>query len=237
MSSDADSPSEESKSKSDGQNKEIREVKLKTYSKLVMFYPLLIFSVIAMLIQLLGNPDRSDLAIAWAFILFLNLIIVGFDFPTVKFFILVLVVIIVAMIIVILDNTGAINVFAFWVEIREFFDVGLDTRFYAWMVLTFGFLILAAVIQAQFEYVVIEKNELYVHKILRAESERYPTSDLRVKIELVDIFEFITMGTGSIELIISGAENYKMDTIPFVKIKKKKIDEMLSATLIETEES
>ncbi|MBD3351032.1 MAG: hypothetical protein GF364_06060 [Candidatus Lokiarchaeota archaeon] len=153
-----------------------------------------------------------------------------------KFFVLFLILVLLAMVIILLDNVGFIDVLSFWEDIRIFFDLSLETKFYGWMSVTLGFVIIVAIIQANVKYVIVEKNEFYIHKILKAEAERYPTSGLHVKIHLTDIFEFISMGAGTIDLQISGEENYKLNTVPLVKRKKRKIDEMLSTTLIESEQ-
>ncbi|MBD3186135.1 hypothetical protein GF325_04845 [Candidatus Bathyarchaeota archaeon] len=219
---------------------DVEKVNLKSYSKIILFYPLLVYSLIAMVIKVTGEglpePDRPGLAIIWIFIFFINASIVGFDFPAVKFFVLFLIIVIVIMAIILLDNAGIINFLAFWQGMREFFDMSLDSRFYAWMSIALGFLIGVAFLQGQLNYVVIEKNELYVNKVVRGQADRYPTSNLRVKMDLVDIFEFLTLGAGRIKLIVDGEDSFDLKTIPLVKKKKRHIDELLSATLIEKEE-
>ncbi|UYP44817.1 hypothetical protein NEF87_001102 [Candidatus Lokiarchaeum ossiferum] len=214
-------------------------VVLKNYSKIILFYPLFIYTLIALVVQYggekLGREPISQLAIIWIFIFFINLVIVGFDFSSIKFFVLFLVVILIGMGLVLLDHNGTIDLFAFIASIRTLFDFTLDSKFYAWVLGILGFTIIAAIIQAQVHFVKIEKNEIYIKGLAQGKSERFPTTNLQLNIEFTDIFELISMGAGTVTLKIGSEMIIVLQTVPFIRKKKKIIDLLLSTTLVKQE--
>ncbi|MBN2157548.1 MAG: hypothetical protein JW776_15990 [Candidatus Lokiarchaeota archaeon] len=208
------------------------KVFLKDYSKVILYYPLLIYSVIALIIQLF-IPPSDVLAIIWVFVFLFNTVTVGFNFPTVKFFLLFLSFIIIGLTLILLDIGGVINLFAWWTSIRPFFDFPLASHFYGWMVFIFGLIIVAAIVVAQFRFVKIEKNEIYVRGLATGKANRYPTGPVKIYMEIIDIFEYITIGAGMIKVFVQPDNVLEFHTVPFVRKKRKAIDELLSTTLVE----
>ena len=47
------------------------------------------------------------------------------------------------------------------------------------------------------------------------------------------MFEYITLGAGSITVELNPDKTYQYSTVPFVKRKKQQIDLLLSTTLVE----
>lgn len=207
---------------------------LKDYSKLIFFYPLLIYSVIALLIEHYGSePNNQTLAIIWIFLLFINLVIIGFDFSTVKFFILFLILIVAVMVLVLLDNRGVINLFIILESLRQYFQFSLSTRFYGVITLILGILIIFAIIRAEFRYVKVEPNEINFKGLVSGKADRYPTSNARINMRITDVFEFLTMGAGSFTIHISNDVTLHLSTVLGYRKKKKCVDKILSMTLVE----
>jgi hypothetical protein len=213
---------------------EKKKIILKDYSKIILYYPLLIYSIIALIIQLIVGPSEA-LAIIWIFVFIYNTVAVGFNFSTLKFFLLFLSIIVIVLIFILLDIFGIIEWISLWSAIRPFFRFTLVTNFYGWIVLILGIFIVAALIAAQFRFIRIEKNEIYVRGIASGKANRYPTANIKIKMKIVDIFEYITIGAGSITLQVSAEKSFEFPTVPLVRRKKKNIDELLSATLVEKE--
>jgi hypothetical protein len=210
----------------------IEKVLLKDYSKIIFFAPLWVYSLIAMLVQGYG-ADRPGLAIVWLFIFFLNAVVIGFNFPTMKFLILFLVLGISVTVLALLNTKGIINLFEWWAAIDQFFYITLPARFYGWIVLLLGILILFAAIKAQLTYVKVEKNEIYLRGITAGKLDRYPTTGIRIELKIEDVFELISLGAGAITIGIDKDTSIHLRTVPRVRKAKRDIDALLSTTAVE----
>lgn len=212
------------------------KVILKNYSKIILLYPLLVYSVLALIIQavieeITGN-ERPSLAILWMFIFFINLIMIGFDFPTIKFFILFLVLTLAIVTLILLDVNEVIDLSSILASIRPFFDYSLDTKFYGWATFVLGFTIGGAILQAQLHFVKVEKNEIYVKGLATGKAERFPSSQLHINTEIVDVFELIALGAGKVTMKIGNERIVSLETVPMVRKKKQIIDRLLSSALV-----
>jgi hypothetical protein len=212
--------------------KEVNQVILRDYSKVILYYPLLIYSVVALIVQIIIGPSET-LAIIWIFVFIYNTVAVGFNFPTAKFFLLFLSIVIIVMIFVLLDITGVIQWISLWDAIKPFFHFTLATNFYGWIILITGVMIIAALIASSFKYIRIERNEVYVRGVAAGKANRYPAKSVEIKINITDVFEFITIGAGSVLIELTPEKRYHFLTVPFVRRKKRYIDQLLSSTLVE----
>jgi hypothetical protein len=60
---------------------------------------------------------------------------------------------------------------------------------------------------------------------------RYPTSSLRYTKKIVDVFEYLALGSGEISFILPGEEQpLVLDTVLHVNKKAKQLDILLSTT-------
>ena len=146
------------------------KVVLKDYSKIVFFYPIFLFTIIAWLIQALvydPNQERPQawLSIIWIMILFINLIVVGFDFPSIKSLSIFSVIDLVVLIILLAYNGG--------LDEADKINLYLSSSFYAGITLTFGIVLLIAAILGQLSYVEINKEGIVLKK-LGGESHKFP---------------------------------------------------------------
>lgn len=218
--------------KSSKGKKDTNRVILKSYSKVVLFYPLLVYSIIAVIVQSIASQAHQSLAILWMFIFFVNLIIIGFDFPSIKFFILFLVLVLAIVILILLDMNGKIDLSAIWDSLQIFFSYTLDTKFYGWATFVLAFSIAGAVLQAQLHFVKIERNEIYVRGLATGKNERFPTLNLQMNTEITDVFELMSLGAGKVTLKIGQEHVIALDMVPMVRKKKRTIDRLLSTTLV-----
>jgi hypothetical protein len=101
-------------------------------------------------------------------------------------------------------------------------------QFYLFSGLAALLIFLFTLLEAQFKYVKIEANEVYVKGIL-GDAKRFPTSSLRISEKIDDIFEYFAARAGSVTLEFTGEKNpIHLDTVPFFNKKKLQIDELLS---------
>ena len=75
------------------------EIYLRSYPKVIFFWPLLVTSVVLWIIQALTDPS-STLGYVWLIVFFINIFVTAFDFSSTKFFVLVLAILIVVLLVV-----------------------------------------------------------------------------------------------------------------------------------------
>ncbi|MFX1267216.1 MAG: hypothetical protein ACFFAK_04575, partial [Promethearchaeota archaeon] len=85
MSDQTNLPSEEQIKKD---IKKEEKIFLRSYSKVIFFYPLLITSLILFLIQYFAGIYEPGLGAIWITVFFANLFVIAFDTSSTKFFIL-----------------------------------------------------------------------------------------------------------------------------------------------------
>ena len=213
--------------------KEINSVILRTFPKIIFFYPLFIMSLIFWIIQgiltILGEGNSFILGYIWVITFFLNLFIIGFDFPFNKFLILVLAIVITVLIMILflLPNIHLTPVIL---------PLGSSAEFYAIMTLILGVILGFVFLQAHFNYYKIERNEVFHMTGLFANTaERYPVRSLRIKHVVSDVFEFILLGAGAITLYPKDSDPIHLYTVIRVKKKMKIIDWLLSEIFVEAD--
>ena len=146
---------------SEKQVKHPTEIFIRSYPKVIFYWPLLITSLILWVIQaLIGESYSPALGYAWFIVFFINIFVTAFDFSSTKFFVLILAIVVVLLLVVFLvlpnfsvDLTG--------IEI----DLGLPWQFYMTMSLILAFILGIVVISTRFEYYKIERNEIISREI------------------------------------------------------------------------
>jgi hypothetical protein len=96
-------------------------------------------------------------------------------------------------------------------------------------------ILLITLIAPRFDYWRLERNELYHRKGVFVTAERYPTKRLQIQKKIPDILEFLTLGAGSITLIIDESRIEHLDTILRINKKSERIDGLLSHLEVELE--
>ncbi|HMF32064.1 MAG TPA: hypothetical protein VKK79_11645 [Candidatus Lokiarchaeia archaeon] len=229
----------------DESGKVILSVKLRDYSKSLFLYPLLIYSIVAILIEgiwdqwlspgdpalaTLGGP-HSSIMIIWIIVFFANLFVVSFDFSTIKFLLLIVVVALVIAILIVLYSYGMFDITKAGVGAEaNHLKIGAGWQFYAAVSIVLGFVFVCVLIQAEFQYVKVEQNEAHVKGIL-GEDRRYPTNSLRYTKKITDVFEYLALRSGEISIVVPGEEHpIKLETVINVNKKAKQLDVLLSTT-------
>ncbi|MFX1236089.1 MAG: hypothetical protein ACFFAS_04040 [Promethearchaeota archaeon] len=209
------------------QNKtEKKKVYLRTYPKIIFMYPLFLTSLFFWIIQAaltaVGEPPNTLLGYIWFIVFFINLFVMGFDFPFNNFLILVLgiVITILVLILFILPNIQEPTLIIF--------NIGSSADYYALMTFVLGFMLGFVLLSARFNYYKVESNEIFhIKGIFSNTANRFPVRSLRIKHQVTDVLEFLLLGAGSITLYPKDDEAIHLYTVVRVKKKMSKIDKLL----------
>jgi len=209
------------------------KVILRSYSKVILFYPLLIISFVLFLIQIIMGADEQWLGAIWITVFFINLFIISFDTSSTKFFILLLVIIVSILVFTFIFNPIVIigKIFSFEVLIV------MSYQFYLSCTVILIIVLLIAWIATRFNYWKIERNEVIHKQGIIVSVKRYPTKSLRIEKDIPDLFEFMLLGAGSIQLFFANQEVIHLSTIIKVNKKSKNIDYLLSDIQVEMEKT
>ena len=214
--------------------KAVNVVILRSYPKVILFYPLMILTFIAWPIQwaLDGNAvDGTVLAYVWFIFFFSNLFMMAFDFSSTKFFVLIMAIVIVLLILIFLVFPNiSISLGGLAIQLN------IPYGFYMIMALVLLFILGFVVISSQFNYYKVERNEIYHKSGIFSTAERIPTKSLRLKKEIPDVFEFFVLRAGSITLMPGHGEVIHLNTVLNINNKQEKIDDMLSHIHVEIDE-
>jgi hypothetical protein len=211
----------------------VTEVVLRSYPKVIFFWPLFFTSLVLWPIQFALGAPAQWLGALWMVVLFCNLFVVAFDFSSSKFFILILAIVIlilVAIFFIIPNYTGP--------TISEIeFNLGITAQFYMTFTIILGIVLLFILIDAYFDYWKVERNEIYHKKGIFAAAERYPVKSLRIKKTIPDVFEFFILRAGTIVLLPGRADEIiTLATVLNVNKKSEQIDYLLSHISVEPDE-
>lgn len=215
--------------------KAVNVVILRSYPKVILFYPLMILTFIAWPIQSAidaqAGGNGTVLAYIWFIFFFSNLFMMAFDFSSTKFFVLIMVIVVIILVLVfiVLPNVS-ISLGGLVIALN------LPYGFYMIMALVLFFILGFVVITCQFNYYKVERNEIYHKSGIFSTAERIPTKSLRLKKEIPDVFEFFVLRAGSITLMPGHGEVIHLRTVLNINNKQEKIDNMLSHIHVEIDE-
>ncbi len=214
----------------DKPTKPITEVYLRSYPKVIFFWPMALVSFVLWLLQMIYPEPIAAFGNIWLIVFFVNMFIVAFDFSSTKFFVLILVVVIIVILLVFL-------VPGMFTSLPEgTFDPRLTAEFYGIVTLIMALILGLVVLGSRFDYWKIERNEIYHKKGLFSSAERLPTKSLRILKEIPDVFEFFILRAGSITLMPGHGDVIPLRTVLNINKKQKQIDYLLSHVSIEPDE-
>ncbi len=207
------------------------EIFIRSYPKIIFFWPLLITSFVLWLIQAFIDPSNV-LGYIWFIVFFVNIFVTAFDFSSTKFFVLILAIVIVILLLVFLvlpnytvDLTG-ISI-----------DLALPWEFYMVMTLILFLILGIVVISTRFEYYKIEMNEIFHKTGIFSSAERFPVKSLRFRKEIPDVFEFFMLRAGSLTIMPGKADEVMiLNTVLNINKKEKQLDWLLSHVSVEPDE-
>ncbi|MFX0002522.1 MAG: hypothetical protein ACFFAA_05970 [Promethearchaeota archaeon] len=214
------------------QKKYPTEIFIRSYPKVIFFYPLLITSLILWLIQSFLTTNEPVLGYIWFIVFFVNIFVIAFDFSSTKFFVLILAVVIAILIVIFLVLPN------FSVDFGNFsINVGLPYQFYMLMSLILAFILGIVLLSTRFEYFKIERNEI-IHKAgVFSSAERFPVKSLRFKKEIPDVFEFFMLRAGRLTIMPGKADEVMiLPTVLNINKKEEQLDWLLSHVSVEPDE-
>ncbi|MHA1234395.1 MAG: hypothetical protein ACTSQL_04830 [Promethearchaeota archaeon] len=214
----------------DTPSKTVNEVYLRSYPKVIFFWPMAFVSLVLWLLQMIYPTPVALLGNIWLVVFFINMFIVAFDFSSAKFFVLIMVVVVVVLLLVFLVPG------MFTAIPGGEFNPGLTAEFYLVLTITMAFILGLVVLSSRFDYWKIERNEIYHKQGIFSSAERMPTKSLRIKKEIPDVFEFFILRAGSITLMPGHGDVIPLPTVLNINKKQKQIDYLLSHVSIEPDE-
>ncbi len=211
-------------------SKTTENVYLRTYPKVIFFYPLIFTSLILWIIQLFIVPSNI-FGYIWFIVFFANLFVTAFDFSTTKFFVLLLSIVVIILLIVFLVLP---NVTLPGTGIS--LNLALPADFYLLVTLILAIILGLVILGNYFDYWKIERNEIYHKKGIFASAERFPTANLRIRKEIPDVFEYFILRAGSLTLIPGKGDTIHLNTVLNINKKVEEIDRLLSYISVEPDE-
>ena len=211
--------------------KPVSEVYLRSYPKVIFFWPVTLVSFVLWLLQMVVGEPEPWFGNFWLIVFFVNMFIVAFDFSSSKFFVLIMVVVVVVLLLIFLVP-GLFDP----ITSGEGFDPKLTAEFYLVTTIIMAFILGLVVLSSRFDYWKIERNEIYHKKGIFSSAERMPTKSLRIKKEIPDVFEFFILRAGSITLMPGHGDVINLPTVLNINKKQKHIDYLLSHVSIEPDE-
>jgi hypothetical protein len=212
------------------------EIFLRSYPKVIFYWPLLLTSLILWLIQAIvydkSENNLSALGYVWFIVFFVNIFVTAFDFSSTKFFVLILAIVIILLVVVflVLPNFTVASA-----DIDVF--LGLPWQFYMVMSIILAFILGIVVLSARFDYFKIERNEIYHKKGIFSSADRYPVKSLRFRKEIPDVFEFFLLRAGKITIMPGQADEVMiLPTVLNINKKEKQLDWLLSHVSVEPDE-
>ncbi len=212
------------------------EIFIRSYPKVIFYWPLLITSIILWIIQALlktnSTTNSLGLGYAWFIVFFVNIFVTAFDFSSTKFFVLILAIVVVLLLVVFLVLPN-FSVSLTGIEI----DLGLPWQFYMVMSIILVFILGIVVISTRFEYYKIERNEIIHKKGIFSSAERFPSKSLRFKKEIPDVFEFFLLRAGRFTMMPGKADEVMiLNTVLNINKIEKQLDWLLSHVSVEPDE-
>jgi len=207
------------------------EIFLRTYPKIIFFWPLLITSFVLWMIQALTDPN-SVLGYIWFIVFFVNIFITAFDFSSTKFFVLILAIVIVVLVLIFLVLPN------FTVDLVGItLDLALPWAFYMINTIILLFILGIVFISTRFDYYKVERNEIYHKMGIFSTAERFPVKSLRFKKEIPDVFEFFMLRAGKLTIMPGKADEVMiLNTVLNINKKEKQLDWLLSHVSVEPDE-
>ena len=214
----------------DKPTKSVNEVFLRSYPKVIFFWPMALVSFVLWILQIIAPAPVAWYGNFWLIVFFINMFIVAFDFSSSKFFVLIMIAVVVVILLVFLvpDLFAGLG--------GGGFNPRLTAEFYLVVTIIMALILGLVVLSSRFDYWKIERNEIYHKSGVFSSAERLPTKSLRIKKEITDVFEFFILRAGSITLMPGHGDVINLPTVLNINKKQKQIDFLLSHVSIEPDE-
>ncbi|MFX0168768.1 MAG: hypothetical protein ACFE89_05330 [Candidatus Hodarchaeota archaeon] len=211
---------------------EINEVIIRSYSKIVLFYPMAIISLfVAVFLYITGilyavvNPTFyqqivNTVTFVWLIIFFFNLLLVTFDFgKNVVIAIISLIIIAILGTVLIYIVSGTVP----WIN-PAILGLSMNLNVQVAFFIIFLIAIFIAWIRAQVYYFKVNPNEIIYKKGILGDVERYGTSNVMFHKEINDIFEFLILRSGQLTFTVPGRKTaIVLTTVPKINSIEHKL--------------
>ena len=214
------------------QAKHPSEIFIRSYPKVIFFWPLLFTSLILWIVEIMDDSSLTPvLGTVWFIVFFINIFVTAFDFSSTKFFVLILAIVVIILLVVFLVLPR------FALPAMGQLNLSLSPQFYLVMTLILFFILGIVVISTRFEYYKIERNEIIHKKGIFSSAERFPVKSLRFKKEIPDVFEFFLLRAGKFTIMPGKADEVMiLDTVLNINKVEKHLDWLLSHVSVEPDE-
>lgn len=201
-------------------------IAFRSYPKIIFAWPVAVASLGAGIGMMLWPGRLNQLGLAFMAIALMNLVVLAFEFSRGKTVSVVLGAIGLASTLILLNQRYSIfRPLHGWLSLRE---IHASSEFY--LILAGGFAVVFAGIflKTRTDYWTLSASELVHRRGFLGETERFPTSGLKLRKEITDVLEYLALGAGRIVLTVPGQPN------PFVLenvIGSQKVEAFAAAVL------
>ncbi len=220
---------------------ETKRIYLVPYPKFIFLYPTFLMSLICTFwlksagYEAVGPDDVLPVVLTDIFlaVLFLNLIVLVFDFPRAGWLILIFFITSIGLALTLLF-TYYPDLLPMAKDLVVSLRPVANTTFFAATSTIVGFMYVLVFISRWLDYWELRPNELLHHHGILSDLERFPAPNLRVDKEINDVFEYLLLGSGRLILQPSSERRViVLDNVPFVSRKEQKIKQILGAIQVQ----
>jgi hypothetical protein len=211
-------------------------VYLVSYPKMVFMYPTLIAAILAGIYVSIAKVEGKDTHTVCALfmaVFAINMVVFAFDFPrttslTLFFFIVAVVL-------------GLLLTFKFWPETLPYLGKVLhayaphaNATFFFSIAGALAVVFAAVLINVQFDYWEVTPNELLHHHGILSNLERFASPNLKIDMEINDLFEYFLLHAGRLILHPSSEPRaVVLENVMGIKSKEAQIMKMLGALQVQ----
>lgn len=204
---------------------------IRSWPKMLFLWPTAALSLVLCILATV-HPVRPNV---WGGLflagLFLNLIVLTFEFPRATSFTMVVVVALLVVGLVSLNHR-----YGFVVPLKHWLaglEINATPHFYLALCLMYVVLLLGMLAVTRFDYWELSANELVHHHGVLGDVERFSTAGLKLNKEIHDVFEYLIAGAGRIVMVIpSQARPVILENVLRISRVERASDKILDARVV-----
>jgi hypothetical protein len=182
-----------------------KKIAFRAYPKIIFAWPVALASLGAGVLMLAEPARASQIGLLFMAIAFMNLIALAFEFSRAKSMTVAFGLAGLTSTAILLNRHYPIfrPLHAWLVERRMF----ASSEFYFALGFGFAAVFLGIFLRTRFDYWTLTSGELVHKRGFLGESERFPTSGLKLRKEITDVLQYLLLGAGRIILTVPGQPN------------------------------
>ncbi len=216
----------------------VKQIIIRAYPKsTVLIWILAWISLIFGILELLFATSQTvmyALGLVYIVILLFLLFVISFEFTRGKTISIVLLVVVVILIILLL---GRLEYIAPGVILEWIFSLQIAISWQAYIAISIGcfFILFLIWLSRRFDYWIFEPNQIIHKQEPFGTSTRYPTTNVRYKTEIRDLFEYILFfGAGILVVHIPAAgRSFEFSLVPRIKNVDKELSKLFGYIEVE----